>query len=248
MKIFTFFCLVFCLLVQPLYAGERISMQAADGHPLVGTLSRPGGNTNLQAGVVLLPMYRHTRESWQPLVEKLNNAGFTTLAIDLRGHGDSRYDAAGRDDGRRVISRDPILFNAMYLDAAAATAWLEKKMHITTQRTALVGASVGCSVALQAVANGAVNAYAVVVMTPGSNYLGIATMKQITSWPVTPLLILSSEEEKGRGAEQIHVALAQKGAELRLFPQTQIHGTNMFGEVAGVEDLITDWLLKKLPQ
>jgi len=60
-------------------------------------------------------------------VEKLNKAGFTTLALDLRGHGDSRYDAAGRDDARRVIRRDPLLFNAMYLDAAAATAWLGKK-------------------------------------------------------------------------------------------------------------------------
>ncbi len=248
MKISAVFCLVFCLLAQPLFAGERISMQAADGHPLVGTLSRPMQTKDLQAGVVLLPMYRHTRESWQPLVEKLNEAGFTTLALDLRGHGDSRYDADGRDDERRVISRDPTLFNAMYLDAAAATSWLGKNMHIKAERMALVGASVGCSVALQAVAGGAVKAYAVVVMTPGSNYLGIATLKQIISWPDTPLLILSSEEEKDRGAGQIYAALAKKGAELRLFPQTQVHGTTMFGKVAGVEDLITDWLLVKLPK
>jgi len=248
MKNFVFFCLIFCLLAQPLFAGERVSMRAADGHPLVGTLAKPVPTKDLRAGVVLLPMYRHTRKSWQPLVEKLNRAGFTTLAIDLRGHGDSRYDADGRDDERRVISRDPALFNAMYLDAAAATAWLGKNLHVKTERMALVGASVGCSVALQAVAGGGGQGHAGVGIAPGGNYLGIATMEQITSWPQTPLLILSSEEEKDRGAEQIHAALAKKGAELRLFPQTQVHGTNMFGGVADVEDLITDWLLVKLPQ
>ncbi len=246
MKNFLFICLVFCLAAQPLFAGERVSMRASDGHPLVGTLSRPEGYKALHAGVVLLPMYRHTRESWQPLVQVLNRAGFTTLAMDMRGHGESRYDANGGDDERRVLDRDSTLFNAMYLDAAAATAWLGKNLSIKAERIALVGASVGCSVALQAVATGSVRAYAVVVMTPGSNYLGVPTMEQITSWPGTPLLILSSEEEKERGAEQIYAALLGKGAQLRLFQQTSIHGTNMFGRVVGVEELISTWLHQNL--
>jgi pimeloyl-ACP methyl ester carboxylesterase len=241
MKIWVTFLLIFCLVAPPLFAGERVTFQATDGHPLVGTLSRPMGK-DLRIGIILLPMYRQTKESWQPLVKQLNRTGFTTLALDLRGHGESRYDADGRDDGNRVISRDPALFNAMYLDAAAAAVWLVQNMQIKTERIALVGASVGCSVALHAVAKGSVRTGAVVVMTPGSNYLGVATMKQIASWPGTPLLILSSEEEKDRGAEQIYAALSKKGAELHLFPETSIHGTNMFGKVAGVEELIGNWL------
>jgi pimeloyl-ACP methyl ester carboxylesterase len=246
MKIVPAVILLFCLLIQPLFAGESITMQASDGHPLVGTLSRPKPGKDLQAGVVLLPMYRHTKESWQPLVDTLNRAGFTTLSLDLRGHGESRYDANGRDDSQRVIARDPVLFNVMYLDAAAAALRLEKETGVKPQRIALIGASVGCSVALQAVASGTVKTYAVVVMTPGSNYLGIPTMEQLKTWPGTPLLILSSEEEKGRGAKPIYDALQGKGAELRLFSETSIHGTTMFGEVPGVEELITGWLGMKL--
>lgn len=235
-------------MVQPLFAGERISMQAADGHPLVGTLSRPIPTKDVQAGVVLLPMYRQTKESWQPLVQVLNQAGFTTLALDLRGHGESRYDADGGDDGQRVAGRDAALFHAMYLDAAAAASFLAKNRHINPDKIALVGASVGCSVALQAIATGAAKVYAAVVMTPGSNYLGISTMKHIKTWPGMPLLILSSEEEKERGAEEIYAALNGKGAELHLFSETAIHGTNMFGRVAGVEELISRWLVSKMPE
>ncbi len=246
MKNSVFFCLVFCLMGQPLFAGERISMQAADGHPLVGALSRPLPTKDIQAGVVLLPMYKHTGKSWQPLVQVLNQAGFTTLALDLRGHGESRYDADGGDDGQRVTSRDPALFNAMYLDAAAAVSRLAREMNLNEQRMALVGASVGCSVALQAVAMGAARVDAVVVMTPGSNYLGVPTMKHIKSWPGTPLLILSSEEEKDRGAEEIYAALREKGAELHLFSEMSIHGTDMFGKVSGVEELISNWLCQTI--
>ncbi len=131
MKKYMFFCLVFCLSTQLLFAGERISMRAEDGHPLVGTLSRPLPIRDLQTGVVLLPMYRSTRKSRQPLVEKLNRVGLTTLALDLRGHGNSRYDANGRDDAIRVINRDPLFFNAMYLDAAAAVLRLAEEMDVS---------------------------------------------------------------------------------------------------------------------
>ncbi len=174
------------------------------------------------------------------MVEKLNRIGFTTLALDLRGHGDSSYDANGRDNAIRVINCDPVLFNAMYLDAAAADLRLEKEMDVSSQKIALVGASVGCSVALHAVTSGKAGVYAVVVMTPGANYLGVPTMEHIKSWPGIPLLLMSSKVEKNRGAAQIYNDLKEKGAELHLIDQTSIHGTNMLEKVPGVEEFITN--------
>jgi len=88
---------------------------------------------------------------------------------------------------------------------------------------------------------------AVVVMTPGSDYLGIPTLQQITRWPGgLPLLILSSAEEKERGGEEIFRKLEKQGAELVIFAQTDIHGTNMFGRVDGVAERIVNWLNGKL--
>ncbi len=234
-----------CFLVLPaMAAGRTIALTAADGQPLAALLDLPRGR-DLHAGVILLPMYRITKESWQPLVRSLTAAGFTCLSLDLRGHGRSRYGADGTDLGVRVLARDPVLFNSMYLDAAAADRWLAENVDGLTRR-AIVGASVGCSVAVQAVTRGGVRAEAVVLMTPGRDYLGVNTMEDIKSWPGTPLLILSSEEEKGRGAEAIFARLKGKGAELKLYPQTDIHGTGMFGRVPGVEEFITRWLEGKL--
>ena len=230
-----------CCLTTTTAKAMEVSFSASDGHPLVATLDRPDKGTDIHTGVILLPMYRHTRESWQPLVQQLTAAGFTCLSLDLRGHGQSRFGADGSDDEKRVISRDPDFFNTMYLDVIAADIWLRNREPQLT-KIVLVGASVGCSVAVHAVTGSSVKVDAVVLMTPGENFLGIPTMDHIKSWPGIPLLILSSEEEQERGAAAIYKKLQNNGAELKLFPQTDIHGTNMFGQVDKVEEFITQWL------
>jgi pimeloyl-ACP methyl ester carboxylesterase len=236
--------ILFCLCTVLPAAGKEVRFAARDGQPLAALVDLPDTDRNIHVGVVLLPMYRSTKESWRPLVERLTRAGFTCLSLDLRGHGESRYGADGTDLQPRVIARDPQLFNTMYLDAGAAAKWLRDNVP-GLRKMALVGASVGCSVAVQAVTRNAVRVDAVVLMTPGKKYLGVDTMADIRKWPGTPLLIISSEQEKDRGAAAIHAALEKQGARLQLYPQTNIHGTNMFGRVPGVENFIVDWLLGK---
>ena len=222
---------------------REIHCTASDGHPLTATIDTPDAGKNIHAGVILLPMYNANRADWKPLTRALTAAGFTCLALDLRGHGDSRFAADGSDDGARVLQRDPTLFTAMYQDVAAADQWLrDNKPELT--KLALIGASVGCSVAVHAITSKAVKADAAVLMTPGKNYLGVPTMVHIRQWPDIPLLILSSEEEKERGAVALYQAVKNKEAVLKLFPQTSIHGTNMLDNVPGVEAFISDWLTK----
>jgi alpha-beta hydrolase superfamily lysophospholipase len=152
----------------PAFAETAGSMEvvftAADGQPLSGLLGR-GAEQN-GAGVVLLPMYRQTKESWGPLLTVLNRRGFTTLALDLRGHGDSRMAPDGADLSRQVAGRDPGLFNKMHLDAEAALRYLSGQ-GVAAERIGLVGASVGGSVAIDTITRGKVPVRAAVVMTPG---------------------------------------------------------------------------------
>lgn len=216
-----------------------LTLTAADGYQIAATLTRPEKKTET-AGVVLIHMYRNTKESWEPLTRVLADRGITSLTIDLRGHGESRFAPDGSDDSIKVTNRDSSFFDTMHLDAETALEYLEKDEHITTHHIGLVGASVGCSIAIQTAVNSKVAAVA--VMTPGRDYLGIQTMDHIKNWPGTPLLILTSEEEKNRGAVDIYTALQNRGAELKIFKEESIHGTNMFGEVDNVEQIITGWL------
>ena len=233
--------LFFLSLSQAGAATEKVVLTSEDGYRITGSFTK--GNSGI--GVVLLHMYRNNRQSWQPLIKELSVHGISSLAIDMRGHGESRINPEGKNDSNRVLGRDAKFFSKMHLDAEAAVRYLVGH-GVDPDQIGLVGASVGCSVAVHTVSVGKVPVSAVVLMTPGMKYLGVPTMDHIRKWPSKPMFILTSEEEEARGAAPIYAKLKDKGASLKVFQEEDIHGTNMFGDVEDVETIITDWLVDKL--
>jgi pimeloyl-ACP methyl ester carboxylesterase len=189
-------------------------------------------------GVVALHMYPADRTSWQPVAAMFHEAGIDFLAVDMRGYGDSAKQGK-KALSEKVRKRDARHFRAMYRDALAARAFLIER-GVDSERVAFLGASVGCSVAIDAAARES-RVRGAIVMTPGTKYLGVETMKHLKGYGKRPLLILSSKEEAGAGADAISKALG-KTAELRLFDETGVHGTNMFGKVSGVESMVVEWM------
>ena len=198
----------------------------------------PGG-----AGVVLLHMFGSDRTAWDPLVKHLRARGVAVLAIDLRGHGESAKQ--GKVDlAPRVEKRDPKLFAAMHADAFAAVQWLAKDGGCDAKRIALVGASVGCSVAIDTARRHPADVAAVLCMSPGANYLGLDTLAQLKTFPAqAPLLLLVHRSEIAAGAQKI--ADARPGTRLVVYDDEApadtasdrmwAHGTKMFGRLPLVE-------------
>ncbi|MBF0541195.1 MAG: alpha/beta fold hydrolase [Nitrospirae bacterium] len=246
MKTFRDYFLIIALILfitQNAYA-EKIVITTSDGYKITGTLTKP--NKKSTTGVVLLHMYTHQKEDWKPIIPYLTEIGVTTLAIDMRGHGESKTAPDGKDITDRVTNRDPVLFNQMHMDAEAAINYLIQKAGIDPKHIGIIGASVGCSVAIQTVITKTVNIKAVAVMTPGKDYLGVPTIVHIQTWSKTPILILTSKEEAENGSNLIYNYLKDNGAEIKIFDEKNIHGTYMFGKVKGVEKLIADWMGDRL--
>ncbi|MFH0982981.1 MAG: alpha/beta fold hydrolase, partial [Planctomycetota bacterium] len=172
-----------------------------------------------------------------PLIPKLHEAGFAVLALDMRGHGESVQPATMRLR-ERVAQRDPALFNDMYQDVAAAYVWLAGKPNVDPSQFGLVGASVGCSVALDyATRDKSVDA--VVCLTPGEKYLGVDSVEDIKAVGRRAMLLLTTEGER---ADSDSLAKLNPGAEVRVVGKGVVHGTNMFGKMAGIEDQIVAFL------
>jgi pimeloyl-ACP methyl ester carboxylesterase len=214
-----------------------VKLKTADGLTLEADWY-PGGEG--MPGIVGLHMYPSDRTSWKPLAEK-RPAGFHFLAVDLRGYGGSRTQG-GKDLSELVKKRDPALFAAMWQDALAGVNFLRDEGKCDRKRIGLVGASVGCSVAIDATIRRGQDVAGVCVLTPGKDYLGVPTMDHVKTWREQPLLLLSSEEESEGGARPIAAALGKKTeVELSIVPGEKIHGTNMFGKVAGIEERVASW-------
>ncbi len=217
----------------------RVTMATQDNIVIVGSYTAPADNEKHPV-VILLPMYKHDRSSYDPLLPALHRAGFAVLALDPRGHGES-VGPAELGLTRRVEQRDPKLFAEMYRDVEAAYQWLAEQPNVDRTRFVLVGASVGCSVALDYASRDA-SVDGMVCLTPGTDYLGLDSIRHIQKYGRRPLLLLASEDEKA-AAEQLKKFAPDTREEIIPNPaRTDLHGTRMFGQVKGIEERIVEFL------
>ncbi len=231
--------LAITILITPVFAvaveTEAVSFSAADGHRIAaGFLPAANPPRSGAPAVVLLHMYRSDRAAWEPLLEPLHEAGFAVLAIDLRGHGESATTAT-RD---RVEQRDTSVFREMQDDLRGAYDWLAKRSDIDRSRFALVGASVGCSIALQYAAKDH-SVDAIVCLSPGLNYLGLDSAGDVHQITGRKILMLATEDER-----DAPYTLQKRGdsIEVKIYPRREAHGTNMFGTIGRVEEEIVQFL------
>ncbi len=220
----------------------RATFTTVDGVEIVGDYWTPLDMTQKAPVVILLHMYRSDRTAWHPQVVALEHAGFAIMAIDMRGHGES-VRPTEMNLTERVMERDSTLFNAMYHDVAGAYSWLAKRPEVDMSRVAVVGASIGCSVALD-YARRDRSVDVVVQMTPGSDYLGVDSIAHIKAYGPRHVMMLTSEEERDRGVAPLSAEAAKTDTivDKAVFQQTNIHGTRMYGTVDGVDKRIADYL------
>lgn len=238
--------------VAPVSAGEAagvdVTLTTDDKMSIAGTFW--ASSTANAPGVVLLHMYKSNRAAWQPLVRHLNDRGCDVLAIDLRGHGGSAKQGKA-DLAAKVEKRDAKLFQDMHKDAIAAVRHLVKEAKSDPAKIVIVGASVGCSVAIDTARRYPKEVSAVACLSPGANFLGLNTVEQAKAWPKDkPLLLLSHASEAGDGAPQVHEAIP--ASRLLTYddatPESSkdepmwAHGTKMFGRIPLVEQTVASFV------
>jgi len=226
------------------HTGKPVGFTTDDNLVIAGTWYGPSRKGESAPVVILLHMYQGSRSDFTPLVPALLRAGFAVLAVDLRGHGESVGPPAMKL-AERVAQRDRELFANMHRDVAAAYQWIRAQSDVDLARFALVGASVGCSVALDYAARDR-SVDAVVCLTPGASYLGLDAVESLRKYGDRPLLILVSQAERA-SVDPIKHAAAK--ATLQVVPgpapgqnEISLHGTRMLGKALGVEDQIAQFI------
>lgn len=220
---------VFGIFAAPLAraaAPEAVGFETSDGFALKADLWR--GKDARAPAVILLHQFNRDRTSFAPLVPALIDRGFTVLAVDQRGQGESltQKTAAGERTVRvQKVSRAQIgpIVETGTRDVAAALAFLARE-GLSTDRIALVGASYGCTVALLA-AQSEKTVRALVLLSPGVQYFGVDVLPDAKRFAGT-LLVVAAEDDPvtvspGSARE---IAAAHEGPEdLIVFP-TGGHG------------------------
>ena len=187
-------------------------------------------STGSKKGVVLAHMMGRDARDWDFLSKRLDGVKLSTVAIDLRGHGKSAK------AGSELSEAD---YKSMVHDLEAGVEWLRKK---GVTEVSCVGASIGANLCAQLGAKdpSIVN---LVLLSPGLNYKGVTSGDALQNYGDRPVLIVAAEddrfaprsaavlEEAAKG--QVHYELLSEGG----------HGTKMLTRDAGLEGMITSWLI-----
>jgi len=178
-----------------------VQIATPDGESLAAdVVGSPGSTTT----VVLAHMRGADRSTWDPIIDDLISAGYSTLAFDFRGYGDSTGD---RDTG-------------LDIDLAAAVASARADGATTV---VIIGASMGGTAVLAGGADLGVDG--VVAISAPSEFLGLDGTGGASRLQV-PLLLIDSKDDKPY-VDQLSTIGDATGANLVVFSGSA-HGTAIF--------------------
>ena len=223
---------------------ERIKFLTKDGVEIYG-LYAEAESKNAPA-VLLLHMMPAVKESWKEFQEKLREAGFQSLAIDMRGHGESIWKNGERIDYKNFTDAEQ---QEKILDVETAMRFLAGQ-GAESESVAVTGASIGANLALQYQAEHS-EIKAVVLLSSGVVYKGIKTEPlAIRVLPEQAVFLAGAKGDvRSSGASCADMAsvlfniLPARNKKLKVFDGPE-HGTDLFVTHPELMDEIVNWLVE----
>jgi len=211
---------------------ERVTITTADDIKIAGDYSGESG----RPAVLLLHMMPATKESWRDFSEKLVERGFQTLAIDLRGHGESE---GGSQGYKKFSDKD---HQASVKDVEAGVGFLKSK---SASSISLAGASIGANLALQYAAEH-LEVSKIILLSPGLDYRGVKTETVIGKLREGQSVYFIASLDDPYSADTVKVlsemAPAHVERMVKVFENAG-HGTAIFEKESEFVDEAIDWLL-----
>ncbi len=212
----------------------EVTFPTSDGVRLVATW-KPSPAGSAAPAVLLLHAFSRERREVAELSDELAARGFSTLALDLRGHGESVWKGGARIGLSPSLQTSP---NGFPRDVEAACAWLRPR----ASRLGVLGLSLSGNLAALATASGW--AEAGVAVSPNADRLE----KLAGTRPSTPhgLLVLASEKDPGRTASARALdALGRPPKSVSLYPGAA-HALALLQGEPRAKALVFDWLDARL--
>jgi pimeloyl-ACP methyl ester carboxylesterase len=218
------------LVTRTAASSHTVSFRAADGMQLSADLYEPLAQP--APAVVLVHMLTRSRRDWAPTAERLQEAGFVALAVDLRGHGQSGAPANPAGD-----------LAPMGRDVQAAVAFLRSRNNVVTGRIGIAGASLGANLAvLVAAADPSVRSLA--LLSAVSDYRGLRIEAALRKVERPVLLVAGSDDSYAlRSAASLGATGARR--EIVTLPAAG-HGTTMLARQPDLAGRLVDWFRRTL--
>ncbi len=219
------------LLAAPVEAaGSPVRFVSTDGTTLAGEFFEAANRPS--PGVVLVHMLSRHKGDWRGLPDRIRDSGITALTIDLRGHGGSSGSAA---DLKEMIQ-----------DVRAAVRWLASRGNVRPDAIAIVGASLGASLALLAAAE-LPQVRAIGLLSPSLDYRGLRTDTGLVKRLGSRSLWLAASMDDPLALRTLRdFAAESSGPREQMVSSAAAHGTMLLDRDGDVFRGLVDWLRRSL--
>lgn len=203
--------------LEGIFMMKRITLKTEDDVEL-SALYRNSGQEKI---AILLHMMPSTKESWHVFADRLLQAGYASIAIDERGHGQSTM--GGTLNYKNFTDTQQ---QAKRLDVEATIAFA-KDEGFYEEKMVIIGASIGANLAIQALVDHQEIDLAI-ALSPGLNYHGLKTEPFIHQFHNGQRVILVASDDDPESFESIQKLHLANPTQTLLMNRSGIgHGTTM---------------------
>ena len=211
-------------------AGRQVTLPSTDGVTIAGEFFESPARPS--PAVLLVHMLTRSKSEWGGLPDRIRDAGMTALAIDLRGHGQSSGSAQD--------------LQGMVQDVRAAALWLASRPNVRGDAIAIVGASLGASLALLAAVD-APQARWLALLSPSLDYRGLRTdMALIKRLGARSIWLAASDQDPLALRTLRDIAAEPSGAREQHVVAGLAHGTTLLERDPDLGRALVDWLRRSL--
>ncbi len=216
---------------------EKIKFTTEDGVEIVGDYYE---NKDSKYAGILIHMMPADKSSFKDLASKLKSAGYTLLAIDLRGHGESINSTKGLLDYKRFTDQE---HQSSIYDIKSASSFLESK-GFPIEKQFLIGASIGANLSLQFLSMNP-KIKAAILLSPGLNYRGIKIEDFLKKELGDKLLVIVTKGD-AQSYPSVNKIKEIAPSSTILEYQGDSHGTDILKQFPEIYDKIIFFLKEKL--
>lgn len=222
------------------YQSEEITVSAADGTTLAGTLHVKNGSAKL---VILFHQLSSNRNEWHDLRLALQDeTEATVLAMDLRGHGQSTKRGNETLDWQDFTNSD---WAELPSDVADVVAYAKGRSDLSPSALGLAGSSIGSSgVLIDAATDPSIGA--IVLLSPGLDYRGLQTTQPMIDYGDRPALLVASDGDARSASAVTSLAGENGSATPIIYTGSSEHGVSMAEANPELLTTFADWFRDEL--
>jgi dienelactone hydrolase len=216
---------------------KKVKITTEDGVEIIGDFYF---NKESKYAGILVHMMPSDRKSLKELANKLLENGYSSIAIDLRGHGESINSTKGILDYTKFSDKE---HQDSIFDLRAASNFL-KDEGFPEKNQFLIGASIGANLSLQFVSQRP-EIKAVVLLSPGKNYRNIEIDKFLDKNIENKILVVLSKEDK-QSYNSYEIFKEKTPSSTILVYEGGHHGTDLLKVYPDLTQSIVNFLKERL--